>query len=156
MAYREVINDKISPDENLMHTALTNLKNLLMQCGCGMDIYVTTFNFTIADSHPLLDTLFSSAYYIKNYVDNMDMVKSMYYWKLNDDIETKSIGEAFSASMCIWLGHASASIISTFFSRQSLRIISPISFFICLYTICRLYLGANTMWYLHLYVECAV
>ena len=103
MAYRKVINDKVSPDENLMHTALTSLKNLLVQCGCDMDIYVTTFNFTIADSHPLLDTLFSSAYYIKNYVDNMDMIKSMCYWKLNDDIETKSIGEAFSGMAGMFL-----------------------------------------------------
>ena len=103
MAYRKVINDKISPDENLMRTALTNLKDLLIQCGCDMDIYVTTFNFTIADSHPLLDTLFSSAYYIKNYVDNMDMVKSMCYWKLSDDIETKSIGEAFSGTVGMFL-----------------------------------------------------
>ena len=59
-------------------------------------------------------------------------------------------------SICIWLGLASASIISTFFSLQSFRKISPISFFICPYTICRLYFGANTMWYSHLYVECAV
>ena len=59
-------------------------------------------------------------------------------------------------SICIWFGHASASIISTFFSMHSLRKISPISFFIWPYTICRLYFGANTMWYSHLYVECAV
>lgn len=48
-------------------------------------------------------------------------------------------------SICIWFGQASASIISTFFSLQSFRKISPISFFICPYTICRLYFGANTM-----------
>lgn len=31
------------------------------------------------------------------------MVKSMCYWKLNDDIETKSIGEAFSGTVGMYL-----------------------------------------------------
>lgn len=103
MAYRKVINEEISPDENLMHTALSSLKKFLDESGYSMDIYVTAFNYTITDNHPLLDTLFSSVYYIKNYVDNMDIIKSMCYWKLSDDVETTSIGEAFSGNVGMFL-----------------------------------------------------
>ena len=51
--------------------------------------------------------------------------------------------------MWIWSGHASASMISTFFSSQSFRIISPISFFNAPYIAFLRHFGANTMWYSH-------
>lgn len=50
-------------------------------------------------------------------------------------------------SICMWSGHASASIISTPFCSHSFLNISPMSFFNCPYISFRRYFGANTMWY---------
>ena len=58
-------------------------------------------------------------------------------------------------NICIWSTHASASIISAFFCSHSFRSISPISFLNFPYITFLRYFGANTIWYWHLYFECA-
>ncbi len=105
MAYRKVINEEISSDENLMHTALTDLKKYLRDNNYNLDIYITAFNYTITDNHPLLDTMFSSNYYIKNYVDNMELIKSLCYWKLTDDTDSCSTKESFSGKVGMYLSN---------------------------------------------------
>lgn len=103
LAYRKVINEEISSDENLMRKALTDLKRYLHSNGYDLDIYITAFNFTITDSHPLLDTMFSASYYIKNYVDNMDLIKSLCYWRLTDDTDAGSTRQNFSGQVGMYL-----------------------------------------------------
>ena len=59
-------------------------------------------------------------------------------------------------SIWIWSGHASASIISTFFCSHSFLSISPMSCLSFPYISFLLNFGAKTIWYWHLYVEWAV
>ena len=59
-------------------------------------------------------------------------------------------------SICMWSGHASASMMSTSFCSHSFLRICPISFFNVPYISFLRYFGAKTMWYWHLYFECAV
>lgn len=59
-------------------------------------------------------------------------------------------------SICMWSGQACASIISTPFWLHSYLSISPTSLLIFPYTSFRLYFGAKTIWYWHLYFECAL
>lgn len=54
----------------------------------------------------------------------------------------------------MWLGHASASRIFTFFCSHNFLSITPISAFIFPYISLRRYFGAKTIWYLHLHFEC--
>lgn len=55
-------------------------------------------------------------------------------------------------SICIWSGHASASIICTSFCSHNFRSICPISFFSFPYISFLLNFGAKTIWYWHLYL----
>jgi len=58
-------------------------------------------------------------------------------------------------NMWIWSGQASASIISTPLNSHSFLSIIPISILIFPYITCRLYFGANTIWYLQFHFVCA-
>lgn len=120
MAYREIVDNEISPDENLMNTALTNMKKFLNENGYNLDIYVTAFNYTITDSHPVLDTMFSANYYLKNYNDNLGLLKSLCYWKLSDD-DTNPDSQLFSGSTGMYLKNGIPKG-----SAQSLRFLSYI------------------------------
>lgn len=102
-ARRKVIHDEISPDPDLFKKALTAVRKLLTERGYMLDLYITSFNFTITDSHPLLDTLFAATYYIKNYTDTLGMVKSLGYWKLCDATELSSLKDIFNGRTGIYL-----------------------------------------------------
>ncbi len=102
-ARRKVIHDEISPDEDLLKKALTAVKKLLAERGYELDLYIISFNFTITDSHPLLDTLFSATYYIKNYIDNLGTVKSLGYWNLCDATDLSSLKEIFTGRIGMYL-----------------------------------------------------
>ncbi len=104
-ARRKVIHDEISPDEDLLKKALDAVRTLLARKGYSLDLYVTSFNFTITDTHPLLDTLFAASYYAKNYVDNIGTVKSLGYWKLCDATETSSLKEIFTGMPGMYLSN---------------------------------------------------
>jgi len=84
MAYRKIIDNEISSDESLMNRLLNNLQSFLSENRYKLDIYVTAFNYTITDIHPLLNTQFSANYYLKNYNENLHLIKSLCYWKLSD------------------------------------------------------------------------
>lgn len=104
MAYRKIIDDEISPDENFLHDSLKRLRQFLTDNGYLLDIYVTAFNYTITDSHPVLDTPFSANYYLKSFNDNMEMIKSLCYWKLNDDDQEENTdAPLFSGSTGMFL-----------------------------------------------------
>ena len=107
-SYRKVYDEEISPNENLMKQAILRLKSFLLKNGYPSDIYVTAFNYTITDEHPLLDTLFIADYYIKNYTDNVDKIKCLCYWKLRDDSEETSIAQAFSGKCGSYLSNGIA------------------------------------------------
>ncbi len=102
-AYRKTIDNEISSDESLMKKSLLKLKNFLSDNGYNLDVYITAFNYTITDSHPILDTRFSAAYYIKNYIDTIDIVKSLCYWKLSDDNDEEQNMPLFTGSAGMYL-----------------------------------------------------
>ncbi len=99
----KIINGEISRDENLFHTLMTSLKTFLAENGYELDIYVTSFNFSIDNTHPFRETLFSADYYIKNYIDNIELIKSMSYFKLCDDVKAMSTEDAFSGEVGMYL-----------------------------------------------------
>lgn len=99
----KIINGGISGDENLLHGLLTDLKEFLAENGYNLDIYVTSFNFSIDNTHPLREILFSANYYIKNYIDNIELIKSMSYFKLCDDIKATSTEDAFTGGVGMYL-----------------------------------------------------
>lgn len=69
---------------NLMHEYLIKIKDYLNAKNYDLPIYLTGYNFTITQKSDLLDTLFNSNFVIKNYIDNMDLIKSYSYWHLTD------------------------------------------------------------------------
>lgn len=102
-AYRKTIDNEISEDEDLMKKSLMKLQSFLIDNGYNLDIYVTAFNYTITDSHPILDTRFSAVYYIKNYIDTLDIVKSLCYWKLSDDYDENQNTPLFTGATGMYL-----------------------------------------------------
>lgn len=102
-AYRKIIDNEISSDESLMNVLLKNLQNFLSENDYKLDIYVTSFNYTITDSHPVLDTQFSANYYIKNYNENLPLIKSLCYWKLSDNDDEENVSPLFSGSTGMYL-----------------------------------------------------
>ena len=103
MAYRKIIDKEISSDASLMSRLLNNLQNFLNDNGYNLDIYVTAFNYTIDDSHPVLDTQFSANYYLKNYNENLHLLKSLCYWKLSDGDEADRSASLFFGSTGMYL-----------------------------------------------------
>lgn len=104
MAYREIIDNEISSDASLMNRLLNNLQNFLNDNGYKLDIYVMAFNYTITDFHPVLDTQFSANYYLKNYNENLHLIKSLCYWKLSDD-DKEHAPSLFFGSMGMYLNN---------------------------------------------------
>lgn len=103
MAYRKIIDNEISSDASLMSRLLNNLQNFLSDNGYNLDIYVMAFNYTITDSHPVLDTQFSANYYLKNYNENLHLLKSLCYWKLSDGDEADRAPSLFFGSTGMYL-----------------------------------------------------
>lgn len=103
MAYREIIDNEISSDASLMNRLLNNLQNFLNDHGYKLDIYVMAFNYTITDFHPVLDTQFSANYYLKNYNENLHLLKSLCYWKLSDGDSADHAPSLFFGSTGMYL-----------------------------------------------------
>lgn len=123
LAYRKLIDTEISADENLLNNSLRAIRSFLNKNGYNLDIYVTSFNYTITDTHPVLDTTFSANYYIKNYAENLDIIKSLCYWKLCDDDsdDEESAAPLFSGATGMFLKNGIAKD-----TAQALRFLSYI------------------------------
>ena len=80
-----------------------------------------------------------------------NIIRLLLLFKYPIKLDTLKCG-GIVTSIWIWSGQHSASKISTCFLIHNSRRIFPISLLNFLYMICRLYLGANTMWYLHLHL----
>ena len=59
----------------------------------GKKIFLTEFNFTTSHRNLLSDTVFSSAYIVKNIIENLDRLDSFGHWYLSDLIDETQLPE---------------------------------------------------------------
>ncbi|MCM1440024.1 MAG: helix-turn-helix domain-containing protein [Roseburia sp.] len=102
---RYVINDnqkEFLKNENTMHNMLVSLKEFLESNGNNLDIYITEFVPTAINSIPIWDTLFAADFFVKNYVDNYRLIKSLSCWRLID-YDEESMNSAFKGGTGMYL-----------------------------------------------------
>lgn len=74
----------LSNNPDKMNNYLNKIRGYLNSNNINLPIYITAFNYTITQHHPILDTLFNANYVIKNYVDNSNLINSYSYWHISD------------------------------------------------------------------------
>lgn len=84
ISFVDIIEEDITFSENLMNENLVALKSFLQTKNFNRDIYVTAFDCSLTKKHTLFETLYSANYFLKNSVDNFNLIKSLAFWRLID------------------------------------------------------------------------
>lgn len=75
---------KPNVDQSSMHKFLVNINNCLLKNEIKIPIYVTQYGMTISHYNILHDTLYIANYIAKNVIDNIELAKSLTYYRLTD------------------------------------------------------------------------
>ena len=83
----------LDQSENALNTSITNIKRIIQENNWNIKerIFMTEWNSTISHRDWLNDTVFKSAYIVKNILENYDQLRSFTYWTVSDLMEELKI-----------------------------------------------------------------